>query len=63
MSRKAPEDLLKKIKERKRADEKGNFTFHLPKRLMEGFKAKCEKEGVSMSEVLEELVKSVTGAG
>jgi uncharacterized protein (DUF4415 family) len=50
-------EVIKKIKEKREADKKGNVTFRLPANLMDNFRKACEKNEVSMTEALEELIQ------
>lgn len=52
-------DVIKKIKAREEADAKANFTFRLNLKLMEEFKQHCQKNGVSMASVVEELMRAL----
>lgn len=51
-----PKEIIKKIKEKREAEKKNNVTFRLSNELMEQFKEKCEKNDVSMTSVLEEMI-------
>lgn len=46
--------IVKKLKDRD--DDRTNFSFRLSKKVVKSFKDKCEKEGISNSGVLEELM-------
>jgi hypothetical protein len=51
------QDIIRRIKEREKAEERANYTFRLPQRLIDAFKAKCEREGVSMASAIIELIE------
>ncbi len=55
MKKRTPHEIIKKIKEDK--PERANVTFRLPVVLMERFDKICEKNGVKMTAVLEELIQ------
>lgn len=50
-------EVLERIRRRQAANSKSNYTYRLPDQIMRDFKKKCEKEGVSMTSVLEELIE------
>jgi hypothetical protein len=52
-----PKEIIKKIKEKREAEKKNNVTFRLSNELMERFKEKCEKNDISMTSVLEEMIQ------
>jgi len=49
--------IIRKIKEKK-SDPRLNITFRLPASLKRDLDSKCKANGVSMNEVVEELVKA-----
>lgn len=51
--------VLKRVKDGK--PQKTNFTFRFDDKLMERFKRVCDKEGVKMTAVLEELIQGFLG--
>lgn len=51
-------NLIEQAKKRKVTDEKKNFTFRFRKGLVESFKKICEREGLSMTDLLEEFMES-----
>lgn len=52
-----PKQIIKDIKDKKEAELKSNVTFRLSNELMKKFKEKCDKNGVSMTSVLEETIQ------
>jgi len=46
-------ELLKKVKEKKEYSQKKSISFRFTEKTLEEFKRVCEKEKVSMTEVLE----------
>lgn len=58
--KRSTKEVIKKIKEKREADKKANVTFRLPASLMDNFRQACEKNGVSMTEALEELILGFT---
>ena len=59
MARKSAKDIINKVKAKKRP-EKTNFTFRLDAELLAAFYKKCDKAGVSKTEVLEEIIRDFT---
>ncbi len=51
--------VLKKLKSEKK-EPKTNFTFRIREELLNQFKADCKKEGISITDALEELIKEFT---
>lgn len=49
-------DVLARVKRKQNEDTKVNVTFRLKSELLERFRNRCEKEGVSMTAVIEELM-------
>lgn len=62
MKRQAKE-IIRSIKDKKESERKNNVTFRLSDTLMEKFKAKCDKNGVSMTSVLEEVIQDFISGG
>ncbi|WP_413569184.1 hypothetical protein ACLWBD_00485 [Bdellovibrio sp. HCB117] len=58
MKKVVSKDVIRKIKDKEQAQKKSNYTFRLSDSMMQELKAKCEKSGVSMASVVEELVQS-----
>jgi len=56
MDKKAIKDALKRAKERADREARSNYTFRLPGGLMKELQAKCKREGVKTTWVLEELI-------
>lgn len=52
-----PKEIIKNIKEKRESERKNNVTFRLSNELMDKFKEKCEKNDVSMTSVLEEMIQ------
>lgn len=52
-----PKQIIKDIKDKKEAEIKSNVTFRLSIEHMKRFKEKCDKNGVSMTSVLEEMIQ------
>lgn len=50
-------ELLKRVKTKEKP-ERANVTFRLNTKLMEAFKTVCEKQAVTPTSVLEELMES-----
>lgn len=59
MSKVDSKELIKRIKSKEKP-ERANVTFRLNTQLMEAFKAVCDKQGVTPTSVLEELMESFT---
>lgn len=51
------EKIIQDIKKGKLPKEKRNYTFRLNIELMDKFVEKCEKKGVTQTEVLTEIIK------
>lgn len=51
-------EINKKIKEERESQKKANVTFRLPANLMDNFRDACEKDKVSMTEVLEKMIQN-----
>ena len=49
--------LVKRLIEKDKSQEKGNVTFRMPKELIENFKEACASQGLSANAVTEELFK------
>lgn len=56
MDKKAIKDALKRAKDRAEREVRSNYTFRLPGPLMKELQAKCKREGVKPTWVLEELI-------
>lgn len=60
MTKTPPKTILKRVRERAKAETKANFTFRLRTSLMAAYRVKCKKEDVSMTSVLEALLAEFT---
>lgn len=49
-------DVIKKVKERKLKEATANYTFRINVNLMSTFKERCERKGLKMAPVIEELL-------
>ena len=61
MPKMTAKEIIKKVKDQKRKEQRSNYTFRLPDELMVSFKKKCESEGISMTSVLEEMIVNLLG--
>lgn len=52
-------ELLKRVKDKEKPD-RANVTFRFNTKLMDAFKAICEKQDVTPTSVLEEFMESFT---
>lgn len=57
MKKTSPKELIKRIKDKAKSEEKANYTFRFTSTLMVDFKTKCEKNEVSMASILEEMIR------
>ena len=57
MVRIVSKEIVKRIKERQKTDQKSNVTFRLNNLLMDAFRKKCERGDISMNAAVEELVR------
>ncbi|MBX9771925.1 MAG: hypothetical protein K2X29_11165 [Candidatus Obscuribacterales bacterium] len=57
MAKASGKEILARIKKQQKEDQRSNVTFRLNIALMDRLRAKCEKEKVAMSEVIEGLIK------
>jgi hypothetical protein len=56
MAKTSGKEILSRVKKRQAEEVKTNITFRVKGELLERFRERCEKEGVSMTSVLEELI-------
>jgi len=56
MAKMTSKEIVAKVKRQQEQESKANVTFRLTKSLTDAFRAKCEKQGVAMTAVLEELI-------
>jgi len=56
MAKVSGKEILTKVKKKQQEEAKTNVTFRIKNELLDHFRTRCEKEGVSMTSVLEELI-------
>ena len=61
MKKRTAKDIIDHLKDKKRQEDRANATFRFNSTLLSRFKGKCEKEGLSMTSVLEELMTDFLG--
>lgn len=57
MAKAKKDEILKKIKEKQLESDRKNITFRVKAQLLERFREKCEKNGVTMTEVVETFME------
>ena len=50
-------EVLHRVVERKKGEEKINITFRLTRAVVDAFRNKCEKNSVAMAPVIEEMLR------
>ncbi len=56
MAKASSKEILAKVKNRQKEETKENITFRIKGELLNRFRERCEKEDVSMTSIIEELM-------
>jgi len=60
MAKSSSKEIISLVKKKEASEKKVNITFRLNESLIFEFKEKCQKEGVSMASVIEQLLTEFT---
>ena len=61
MSKIKADKILQNIKAKEKKEIKVNMTIRIPKDLLESFRKRCDRSGVSSNSVIEELMRGFLG--